>query len=81
MSLPDGSSFVLLRFNGQAVITHMNANGSIDLGYGDNGYSVPVMMEAFDAVLQSDGKIVAAGQSYSGTGMALPLPDITVMDH
>ena len=59
---------MLLRFNGQAVITHLNANGSIDLGYGGNGYSLPVMMEVSDAVLQSDGKIVAAGQSYSGTG-------------
>ena len=73
LAAPDGSSFVLLRFNGQAVITHLNVNGSIDLAYGNNGYSVPVVMDALDAALQNDGKIVVAGSSQTGTGNAIAL--------
>ncbi|HEY0678177.1 MAG TPA: delta-60 repeat domain-containing protein, partial [Chitinophagaceae bacterium] len=58
---PDGSFYLVFDMNGQTFVTHRLANGTVDAGYGENGYSVPVRMTGPSAEMQPDGKIVAGG--------------------
>ena len=58
---PDGSFYLVIEMNHQALITHRLANGAIDLTYGEQGYSVPVFMSTPRAIMQPDGKIVVGG--------------------
>jgi len=52
-------------------VVRYNTNGSLDTGFGTGGKVTtaigPSHDEAFAVALQSDGKIVAAGDSYNGT--------------
>jgi uncharacterized delta-60 repeat protein len=62
---PDGSGreFTLVRYD---------SDGSIDAGFGSGGKVVwPTVIEAADVAVQSDGKIVAAGSSFSPWGPAI----------
>ena len=58
---PDGSFYLVFEMNRQTFITHRFANGALDLSYGEGGYSVPVLMRAPTAIMQTDGKIVVGG--------------------
>lgn len=61
----DGSLYLILQTgqygNAQALITKRHADGSIDSGYGHNGFSANVKMNPTSAFLQSNGKIVLGG--------------------
>jgi uncharacterized delta-60 repeat protein len=52
-------------------VVRYNTNGSLDTGFGTGGSVTtaigPLHDEAFGVAIQSDGKIVAAGDSYNGT--------------
>jgi uncharacterized delta-60 repeat protein len=69
----DGSIYLLLQ-SGESynrdeyLITKRNPDGSIDSGYGRNGFSESVKMPGAWAVLQSDGKIVLGGYIFTGYG-------------
>ena len=58
---PDGSFYLVFEMNRQVFITHRRANGTLDLNYGQGGYSVPVFMSNTSAVMQRNGKIVVGG--------------------
>ena len=75
--LPDGrivlagSSDTGSGFNADIALVRLNANGSLDTTFGNNGI-VPASFAnanetAGDLVLQSNGKIVVVGQSYPNT--------------
>jgi uncharacterized delta-60 repeat protein len=58
---PDGTFYLVIEMNMQTLLTHRLANGTIDLAYGEQGYSVPVFIRQPKAVMQPDGKIVVGG--------------------
>jgi uncharacterized delta-60 repeat protein len=58
---PDGTFYLVIEMNMQTLLTHRLANGTIDLTYGEQGYSVPVFIRQPKAVMQLDGKIVVGG--------------------
>lgn len=47
--------------DGQVVISKHHADGSVDVSYGRNGFSVSLVMAGPHAVMQPDGKIIVAG--------------------
>ncbi len=52
----------------ELIVVRYNSDGSIDTGFGVGGtatYSVGAINAAYDVVVQSDGKIVVAGETYS----------------
>ena len=61
---PDGSYFILTPYG---ILNHRLANGAIDLNYGENGNSVPVVSESRAASLPN-GKIVLGGTTYINNG-------------
>ncbi|MCK9451770.1 MAG: T9SS type A sorting domain-containing protein [Bacteroidales bacterium] len=73
--LQDDGKIVVAGFkNDNFGLARLNTDGSIDTSYGDAGYVMTVMTDpdgsnitsyAFDLAVQEDGKIIAAGFSYS----------------
>jgi uncharacterized delta-60 repeat protein len=59
----DSSYIVVFEVNSYTVLTHLGKNGTIDTKFGTGGYSDPAPIYQPKAVLQSDGKIVVAGQT------------------
>ena len=61
---PDGSFYIFLSlsgFNGFCNVAHFMANGTLDLSYGEEGYSahIPIIVSMESrAVIQPDGKII-----------------------
>ncbi|HEY0678988.1 MAG TPA: T9SS type A sorting domain-containing protein [Chitinophagaceae bacterium] len=73
LSHPDGSFYLLLLVNAEIYIVHRNADGSLDVNYGENGYSSSSWLLYPKAVLLPDGRIVVGG--YNG----LVDPDFTLV--
>ncbi len=61
----DGHYIVVFEVNGYTVLARYCSNGAMDTKFGTGGYSDPVPIFQSKAVLQSDGKIVVAGQTYN----------------
>ncbi len=61
----DGNYIVVFEVNGYTVLARYCRNGAMDTKFGTGGYSDPVPIFQSKAVLQSDGKIVVAGQAYN----------------
>lgn len=57
----DGSYILLLQAGSAALLTRYLADGTMDLGYGTEGFSARARMQPAGAVRQPDGKIVVAG--------------------
>jgi uncharacterized delta-60 repeat protein len=73
---PDGNIYII--FNNPTFISKRFQDGSIDSGYGFDGYSRPVSFNNVAAVLQPDGKIVMAGSGFNMARLkANGLPDST----
>jgi uncharacterized delta-60 repeat protein len=53
----DGSLYVAISA-GATYITHRFADGSLDINYGEDGYSVPLVNGVAGLILQPDGRIV-----------------------
>ncbi|HEX6180953.1 MAG TPA: hypothetical protein VFZ47_06875, partial [Chitinophagaceae bacterium] len=80
LSHPDGSFYLVLQVNAQTYISHRLANGTLDAGYGDHGYSTSAWMLYPAAVLLPDGRIVLGGKSAENVNnpdffLACYLPD------
>ena len=59
---PDGSMYIVFLVGDKSIITKRHANGSPDLSYGQEGFSVSAPSSYFsDAAMQQDGKIVVSG--------------------
>jgi len=62
---PDGSMYILIEAgtpsNHQSYIGKRLSDGSLDVSYGNNGYSNPVYIADAVAAQQADGKIVVSG--------------------
>jgi uncharacterized delta-60 repeat protein len=71
--LPDGRFYLVFEINEQTVIVRRLPNGSIDPGFGVNGYSLPVRMRNPRAVLQPDQKIVLGGYTMINNSMDFTL--------
>jgi uncharacterized delta-60 repeat protein len=59
-----GGAFPLFTFAGNFQLVRYNANGSLDMSFGNGGIVTTIFPEgsyAFDVALQTDGKIIAAG--------------------
>lgn len=56
---------VLFETEANAILTRYYADGSRDMGFGFNGYSLPVRVKPSRAAQQSDGKIVVVGNQYN----------------
>ncbi len=63
----DGSFYLLVNINNESVLTRYSSNGTRDLSYGIDGFSVPVGVLGSDAVYHNN-KIIIVGQVYSGNG-------------
>jgi uncharacterized delta-60 repeat protein len=63
LTQPGGSIYII--FNNPTFISKRFPNGSIDSGYGLDGYSRPVSFNDASAALQPDGKIVIAGSGFN----------------
>ena len=64
----NGTVYLIIQTNGPTQIIRLHADGTIDLSYGDKGYSKLAAVYSSDkggvsAAMQSDGKIVVAGTS------------------
>ncbi|MEO6327838.1 MAG: T9SS type A sorting domain-containing protein [Ginsengibacter sp.] len=59
--MADGSIYLIYESAGVTIITKKNADGSPDLIYGNNGYSVSVPIYESHAAMQTDGKIIVVG--------------------
>ncbi|HEY1115312.1 MAG TPA: Calx-beta domain-containing protein [Chitinophagaceae bacterium] len=57
----DGSYILLLQAGSAALLTRYLADGTMDLGYGTEGFSARARMQPTGAARQPDGKIVVAG--------------------
>ena len=57
----DGSIYLVFEGAGVSLIEKKLANGSPDLSYGNNGFSVSAPIYDSHAVMQTDGKVVVAG--------------------
>jgi hypothetical protein len=78
----DGSIYLLVRTTDEATIIRFLPNGSVDVSYGTDGYSVSMPIDPSSGVLQSDGKIVIAGVIFTMVPtMILLLPASIVMAH
>ena len=59
------------------IIARFNANGTIDNSFGNNGYTITAIGSAGDSplamALQSDGKILVAGQTFNGSNLDFAL--------
>jgi len=63
--LPNGSFYLLQQVGWEAFISRHFANGMLDIGYGDHGYSPHVTALGSNAVLQPDGKVVIGGYIFT----------------
>ena len=64
---PDKSLYVVFSSVSQLfMVAKYFADGTIDVTYGNSGYSDQVLMNFADAALQSDGKIILAGSTQQG---------------
>ena len=61
LTLADGSMYFVTENAGLTAIEKKHSDGSPDVTYGTNGYSLPAPVYSAHAVLQADGKIVIAG--------------------
>ena len=57
----DGTVYLIFETNYQTLIACFHADGTLNLSYGNNGYSKAVAIWGATGALQSDGKIVLAG--------------------
>src|ERR1700733_10695713 len=64
----DGSIYLVTEVAGTTLVTKKLANGSTDVSYGNNGWSVAVGIHGAHAALQPDGKIVVAGYVFDSEG-------------
>ena len=58
---PDSSIYLVFEGAGSTLITKKHPDGSTDLTYGHNGFSVAAPVYSAHAAMQTDGKIVIAG--------------------
>ncbi|GAA4339468.1 hypothetical protein [Flaviaesturariibacter amylovorans] len=63
---PDGKLYTTAEINANGVIARWNADGTLDVTYGNNGYSEAVRMNFPKGYLQADGKMIMAGYCNSG---------------
>jgi uncharacterized delta-60 repeat protein len=61
LTLADGSMYFVTENAGLTAVEKKQADGSPDVTYGNNGYSMPAPIYSAHAALQADGKIVIAG--------------------
>lgn len=69
--LPDGKFIMVLQAGSKTRLTRRLPDGSIDASYANNGYSVVASMIITAAAMQSDGKIIAAGNTDGTTDFML----------
>ena len=75
----NGSSiFIIIEVKEQTLIAKRLSNGSPDLSYGVNGFSVSVPIRGAHAVMQPDGKIVVAGSINNGNEYASNYTDYSI---
>jgi uncharacterized delta-60 repeat protein len=67
----DGKLVLAVYVNGKSKLTRRLADGTIDSGFANNGYSVVVSMVVEAAAMQADGKIVIAGAKNGQIGFML----------
>ena len=69
VTAPDNSYYTIGDYTGSPtiVITKYLSNGELDQSYGTGGY-VTLAMRPFDAMLQSDGKLLVAGTTPQSAG-------------
>lgn len=72
---PDGKLVIAgtssLGANGDMILVRYDANGALDLGFGDDGIAVLPNVDSLGAtglVRQLDGKLTVSGQLFEGTG-------------
>jgi uncharacterized delta-60 repeat protein len=70
---PDGKLVAVGRSAGRPVLVRLNADGTLDAGFGVRGQVLTGFGTA--AAVQTDGKIVTAGGSTAGTGVGRYTPD------
>ena len=62
---PDGGMYVVFLIDDKSIITKRHANGSADISYGKDGFSVSAPAGYYaDAAIQRDGKIVVSGSGF-----------------
>ena len=59
----DGNIYLIIQTGAQIIIAKRFSNGSADSTFGNNGFSSPVAINANDAILQQDGKVVVVGRT------------------
>jgi uncharacterized delta-60 repeat protein len=70
----DGKYIAVIQLSSVTRLARYHADGTLDLEFGtEEGFSDPVEMETNSAVIQSDGKIVVAGDGYNETNLDLVL--------
>src|SRR3954471_2759679 len=63
--LQDNKSVVLFQVDGYTLLTRYYTDGTLDRGFGFDGYSLPVNLIPSRAAQQSDGKIVVVGRHFN----------------
>lgn len=64
----NGSVYLVFRAGNFTLITKKHMDGSTDVTYGNNGFSVAALITPASAVMQTDGKIVVTGSVKGTTG-------------
>jgi len=68
----DGSMYFVFEGAGLTLIGKKHADGSTDITYGNNGFSVAAPIYSAHAVLQADGKIIIAGYTINADQYSNP---------
>ena len=70
-AVADGKIIMVLQANSKVKLTRRLTNGGLDASYGTNGYSKVASMTVNTAAIQTDGKIIVAGNNFTNTAFVL----------